>query len=44
MSDDPDAVRELRTTIDCVLEDDLKPALQDLQEVLAGNGVRGEEG
>jgi len=44
LSDDLDAVMELRTTIDCVLEDDLKPALQDLQELLAGNGVRGEEG
>jgi hypothetical protein len=43
VSDEPDAVTELRTTIDCVLEDDLRPALQDLQDALASTGVKGEE-
>jgi hypothetical protein len=43
VSDEPDALMELRTTIDCVLEDDLKPALQDLQEALAGTGGKGRE-
>ena len=36
--DEPDSARDLRTTIDCVLEDDLRPALQDLQDALAGAG------
>jgi hypothetical protein len=43
VSDEPDAVMELRTTIDCVLEDDLKPALQDLQDALASTGAKREE-
>lgn len=43
VSDEPDAATELRTTIDCVLEDDLKPALQDLQEALASPGADAKE-
>lgn len=34
MSDDWDAVTELRTIIECVLDDDLRPALEDLRKVL----------
>jgi hypothetical protein len=43
VNDEPDAATELRTTIDCVLEDDLKPALKDLQEALASTGAEAEE-
>jgi hypothetical protein len=43
VSDEPDSATELRTTIDCVLEDDLKPALQDLQEALASPGAEAKE-
>ncbi len=34
VSDEMDAVTELRTTIECVLDDDLRPALKDLRAVL----------
>jgi hypothetical protein len=43
VSDELDAVTKLRTTIECVLEDDLKPALQDLQDALASSGAEEEE-
>ena len=42
MSDEMDAVTELRTVIHCVLEDSLRPAVQDLQEVLASTGSNEE--
>jgi hypothetical protein len=32
---DMDAITELRTTIACVLEDSLRPLLEDLEDVLA---------
>lgn len=35
MSDEPDPASELRTTIACVLDDDIRPALDDFREVLA---------
>jgi hypothetical protein len=38
MSDEMDAVTELRTVLHCVLEDSIRPAVQDLQEVLASTG------
>ena len=34
VSDDWDGVTELRTVIECVLNDDLRPALEDLRKVL----------
>lgn len=34
VSDDWDAVTELRTIIECVLDDDLRPALEDLRKAL----------
>ncbi|HKI03949.1 MAG TPA: hypothetical protein VKK31_18355 [Thermoanaerobaculia bacterium] len=34
VDDEVDAQVELRTTIQCVLEDAIRPALQDLQDVL----------
>ncbi len=34
VSDDWDAVTELRTIIECVLDDHLRPALEDLRKVL----------
>ena len=43
VSDEPDAVTRLRTTIECVLEDDLRPALQDLQDALASTAEAAEE-
>lgn len=35
VGDDMNAVTALRVTIDCVLNDDLEPALRDLEEALA---------
>ena len=35
MSEEIDPVSELRTTIACVLDDDIRPALDDLREALA---------
>ena len=35
MSDEMDAATELRTVIDCVLDDSIRPALRDLRGVLA---------
>jgi hypothetical protein len=35
VSDDWDAVTELRTIIECVLDDDLRPAFEDLHKALA---------
>lgn len=35
VGEEPDAATELRTTISCVLDDAIRPALQDLREVLA---------
>ncbi len=43
LGDETDPVIELRSTIDCVLEDDIRPALQDLQDALASTGGKGEE-
>jgi hypothetical protein len=34
VSDEWDAVTELRTIIECVLDDDLRPALEDLRKAL----------
>lgn len=34
VSDEWDAVTELRTVIECVLDDDLRPAFQDLRKAL----------
>lgn len=36
VSDEWDAVTELRTIIECVLDDDLRPAFEDLRKALAG--------
>jgi hypothetical protein len=36
VGDDWDAVTELRTVIECVLDDDLRPALEDLRKALMG--------
>jgi hypothetical protein len=38
VSDDWDAVTELRTVIECVLDDDLRPAFEDLRKVLRKTG------
>lgn len=42
VGDTTDPVTELRTTIACVLEDYIRPALQDLRDVLAS--IADEEG
>ena len=42
-ADAVDPATDLRTTIECVLEDYIRPALQDLQDVLA-NTADQEEG
>ena len=39
LEDEMDAVTELRTVIHCVLEDAIRPARQDLQDVLASAGA-----
>lgn len=38
VSDDWDAVTELRTVIECVLDDDLRPAFEDLRKALKRTG------
>lgn len=38
MSDEWDAVTELRTVIECVLDDDLRPAFEDLRKALRRTG------
>lgn len=38
VNDEWDAVTELRTVIECVLEDDLRPALEDLRKALMSTG------
>jgi hypothetical protein len=38
-----DAATELRVTIECVLEDDIRPALQDLRDVLASMRAKKED-
>ena len=38
MAEEVDAATELRTTIDCVLEDEIRKALQDLGDALAVTG------
>ena len=38
VSDEWDAVTELRTVIECVLDDDLRPAFEDLRKVLRKTG------
>lgn len=43
MSDRTDALTELRTTIACVLEDYIRPALQDLRDVLASTAEEEDE-
>ena len=43
MGDEVDAITELRTTIECVLEDSIRPALQDLQDVLENADSKDEE-
>lgn len=44
VDDKTDPLTELRTTIACVLEDYVRPTLQDLQDVLASTGEEeGEE-
>ena len=43
MSDEMDAATELRTVIDCVLDDSIRPALQDLRGVLANTDDEEEE-
>ena len=42
VNDEWDDLTELRNTIACVLEDYVKPTLQDLQSLLAGKGEEGE--
>ena len=42
VSDETDSLTELRTTIACVLEDDIRPAIQDLQDALASTGTQRE--
>ncbi len=44
LGDTIDPVTDLRTTIECVLEDYLRPALQDLQDVLASTADQEREG
>jgi hypothetical protein len=39
VADELDAVTELRTTIACILDDDLRPALADLRGLLPGGGT-----
>lgn len=43
LEDVTDAAADLRTVIRCVLEDSLRPALEDLRGALAGSGPEGEE-
>lgn len=43
MSDEMDAATELRTVIDCVLDDSIRPALQDLRRVLESTEDEKEE-
>lgn len=38
LDEEVDAATELRTTIDCVLEDEIRKALQDLRDALAITG------
>ena len=38
VSDEWDAVTELRTVIECVLDDDLRPALEYLRKALMSTG------
>lgn len=38
VGEEVDAATELRTTIECVLEDDIRKALQDLRDALAITG------
>lgn len=38
VSDEWDAVTELRTVIECVLDDDLRPAFEDLRNALRRTG------
>jgi hypothetical protein len=43
LGDEMDAATELRVTIECVLEDDIRPALQDLRDVLASMRAKKED-
>lgn len=43
VDEETDPVTELRATLSCVLEDSIRPALQDLRDVLAATGGKGED-
>ena len=43
VDDETDPVTELRTTVACVLDDNIRPALEDLREVLASAAGSAEE-
>jgi hypothetical protein len=43
VGDETDPVTELETTIACVLNDSIRPALADLQDVLASIASKAEE-
>jgi hypothetical protein len=43
VGDEMDAVTDLRTTIACILEDYIRPVLQDLQDFLPGSNGPKEE-
>jgi hypothetical protein len=41
--DETDPVTELRSTIECVLNDDIRPALEDLRDALASTSTKKED-